>query len=90
MTDNQYRYLMEAMQSFDEKIQEYYSGIYYGIMTWAKKNAPVLRLVILRGLDEIDELMGMDIEISHLQYKFTLWSLDCEKLCDAYYRSLYI
>ena len=84
----QYRYLTGAMQALDEKIQERYPGIYSGIMTWTKRNAPALRLAVLRGLDEIDELMKMDIEISYLQHKFTLWSSDLEKLCDIYYRSL--
>ena len=83
-----YRYLTEAMQSLDAKIQERYPGICGGIMAWAKRNAPALRLTVLRGLDEIDELMKMDIEISRLQRKFDGWSWYCEKLYEAYYQSL--
>ncbi len=83
-----YRHLIEAMQSLDEKIQERYPGTCYSIMAWAKRNAPALRLAVLRGLDEIDELMKMDIEISHLQSKLASWSLNCEKLYEVHYQSL--
>lgn len=84
----QYRYIEEAMQSLNKRIEKRYPGIYHGLMDWAKRNAPVLRLAVLRGLDEIDKLMEMDVDISCLQRKFTLWSSDLEKLCDIYYRSL--